>query len=362
MDRAVSHGSDFLSRDALGVLLQQLRGNGYRVVGPQPLQGTILYRDLHEATQLPWGWRDTQQPGSYRLQQEGSRAFAWANGPQGIKPLTFAPQESLWRVEQGMNFQPVMPPEEKLALIGVRSCDLAALALQDRHFSDDSHFARHREGLLLIAVNCTHPAETCFCAATGDGPNVTSGYDLLLDELDEGFIVNAGSEAGEALLVVLPLQSTTSSQQEQLLEQQSRAVRQSRDLPGHTLPGGLADNPNHPRWQQVADRCLACGNCTAVCPTCFCHSEHDVPRLDGSGSEHVRQWASCFDADHSILHGIPVRAATAQRYRQWLTHKFDHWHQQYGRSGCVGCGRCITWCPVGIDVTEELAAICGGGA
>jgi hypothetical protein len=189
MDRAVSNGEDFLPRDTLAVLLQRLRGEGYRVVGPQVLQGTILYRELEETAQLPWGWRDDQQPGSYRLRQEGERAFAWANGPQGIKPFAFAPQESLWRVEQGMNFQELLPQGEKLALIGVRACDLAALALQDKHFIQgtevDAHYARRREGVLIIAVNCTHPAETCFCAATGDGPNAESGYDLLLDELDE---------------------------------------------------------------------------------------------------------------------------------------------------------------------------------
>jgi len=110
-------------------------------------------------------------------------------------------------------------------------------------------------------------------------------------------------------------------------------------------------------WHDIAARCLSCGNCTLVCPTCFCHSENDVAELDGKTSSHYRDWDSCFSQGHSYIHGITIRSETSQRYRQWLTHKFASWHDQYGRSGCVGCGRCITWCPVGIDVTESITQL-----
>jgi ferredoxin len=250
--------------------------------------------------------------------------------------------------------------------MGVRACDLAALAIQDRHFlqgvDTDHHYARRRENTFIIAVNCSHPAATCFCAATGDGPNAGEGYDLVLDEIDNGFLIATGSEAGRTLLEALPTEAATPAQQKQVSKQRSRASQQQRSLPHTSLFGMLTSAAASSHWQAIAERCLACGNCTAVCPTCFCHSEHDVPQLDGSASEHIRQWDSCFNASHSVLHGFPVRAETAHRYRQWLTHKFDTWHQQYGRSGCVGCGRCISWCPVGIDVTEELQTLCGGGA
>jgi len=107
--------------------------------------------------------------------------------------------------------------------------------------------------------------------------------------------------------------------------------------------------------QQVAERCLACGNCTAVCPTCFCHRQLAEGDLGGVAGATDRVWDSCFSPGHSLLGGRPLRSDTAARYRQWLTHKFCDWEAQYGRSGCVGCGRCIAWCPVGIDVTGELA-------
>ncbi len=357
----------FLATEGLEKLFQLLRQQDYHLLGPRAERGAILYHSLQHASQLPWGYRDRQQPGSYHLQQgETARAFAWANGPQGLKPLFFAPEEPLWRVERverALGFNSMLPPPEKLAIIGVRPCDLAALAIHDRHFlqgvSADEHYARRREQSFLVAVNCTHPAATCFCAASGDGPTARSGYDLLLDEIEGGFLLSAGSEMGESLLRALPVVAAKLTQHDEVNAQRAHATQQQRTLPQRELAGQLAKVAQSPHWQQIAERCLACGNCTAVCPTCFCHSEHDLPQIDGAASEHLRRWDSCFSAGHSQLHGIPVRSEVAQRYRQWLSHKFDYWHQQFGRSGCVGCGRCISWCPVGIDITEELPRLCG---
>ena len=132
-----------------------------------------------------------------------------------------------------------------------------------------------------------------------------------------------------------------------------------RRLETSDLPGLLYANFDHPRWEETAERCLSCGNCTLVCPTCFCHDELDEPALDGSGSLRVRQWDSCFDRQHAQVHGLNFRPQIAHRYRQWLVHKLASWIDQFGESGCVGCGRCITWCPVGIDLTEEVAVIRG---
>jgi ferredoxin len=131
----------------------------------------------------------------------------------------------------------------------------------------------------------------------------------------------------------------------------------SRSLPRETVRDLLYENLSHPRFDEVAARCLSCANCTMVCPTCFCHDVHDEPSLDGTASLRVREWDSCFNPEHAQVHGLNFRPHVRDRYRQWLVHKLASWVDQFGASGCVGCGRCISWCPVGIDLTEEVAAI-----
>lgn len=359
----------FLPRAHLATLLALLQNRGFLIIAPQALDDAILYRLLHSVDQLPHGVGVEQQPGSYRiLRRDDERCFAWANGPQALKPLTFTPEEILWQARRDAQGRVVFDaPARKLiptAVLGVRSCDIAALKLQEAHFlggvTRDEAFAARNDAQLIIAVNCSHPAATCFCASTGDGPACTGGYDLLLDELESGFQIQSGSERGAAILAEMPLAAANDTQLKAVEQQlQHAASVQARRLPSRNLRDALFTSLDHPRWQRVAERCLACGNCTSVCPTCFCHSEHDEPQLNGEVSTHLRRWDSCFTAGHSYVHGVVIRASIAERYRQWLTHKLGSWHDQYGRSGCVGCGRCIAWCPVGIDITEEATAICG---
>ncbi|MFA9460217.1 4Fe-4S dicluster domain-containing protein [Thiohalorhabdus sp. Cl-TMA] len=354
----------FLPRERFSALLGVLQDGGYRCLGPRVREGAIVMEEVVGVDDLCFGLRDRQAPGSYRLEEGTGRYFAWANGPTALKPLTFAPRETLWRArreEDGLHFEAEEVDVEPLAVIGVRACDLAGLAIQDRHFLEgepDPHYQARRERLFLVAVNCTHPADTCFCASTGDGPRAEYGFDLALSELDEGFLVEGGSEAGRTVLEALPTESAEAAQNRCANAEIEAAARaQVRGLPSRNLRDFLFERQTHPRWEEVAERCLSCGNCTNVCPTCFCHSLETVPDLEGRVSDRVRQWDSCFTSGHSYIHGIVVRATTTNRYRQWLTHKLGGWHDQFGRSGCVGCGRCITWCPTGIDITEEIAAL-----
>ena len=368
-----THG--FLARERFDELLDALRSAGYRCVGPTVQDGAVQYRDLTAAAALPAGWQDQQSPGHYRLQRSDSpRQFAWANGPQAFKPFLFTPREVLWKAAPdatgGLQFTFAAPDQDRpLAVIGARPCDVAGLRIQDAHFLSstyrDPNYAARRQGLFVVAVNCTHPSATCFCSSTGDGPDIqvtdAETCDVILDELDDGFAVASSGARGEAIAAKLPLRALGAADIALMETQRSHARSQQRALPSRDLRPLFDGRLEHPRWRDVAARCLSCGNCTSVCPTCFCHSDQELPAVDGSGSVHYREWDSCFTPGHSYIHGITLRQDTHLRYRQWLTHKLGTWHDQYGRSGCVGCGRCITWCPVGIDITEEVAALAADG-
>jgi ferredoxin len=359
--------SGYLPRKRFQALLDVLHRDGYETVGPKVQDGAIVFGPLTRAHELPAGWQDRQAPGSYRLERgDSARLFAWANGPQALKPLTFASREVLWSVRRGENgelkFVEEVPEPRPTAVIGVRGCDLAALVLQDQHFCyreyNDHYYNARRRSLLLVAVDCSHPADTCFCHSTGDGPAASATFDIALTELEDGYLVRARSERGRGIVEDLGLEPETDAHREAAAAQHEAAVAaQTRGLPDHDLRDGLMAALEHPQWDDVAGRCLSCGNCTSVCPTCFCHTEGDHTDLAGRSSEHYRQWDSCFTRGHSYMHGFVVRDDTRLRYRQWLLHKLALWHDQYGRSGCVGCGRCIAWCPVGIDITAEAHAL-----
>lgn len=356
-----------LPRQALQTLLDILNSRGFRTLGPVARDGAIQYLDMTDADLLPHGWADKQSPGSYRLSTtESARCFAWATGPQALKPYLFGARETLWQSGRDasgkLTFSAQPSAQKPLAVIGARACDLAALELQDRHFMDgikDPSYAARRQGLFVVAVHCTHPADTCFCASTGDGPRATQGFDLALSEMDDAYLLEVGSERGQSVAQQLPLGPVQAQTQKQADDEIAAAARrQQRKLPSQDLRELLFARLEHPHWDQVAERCLSCGNCTSVCPTCFCHAEQDVPDLGGATSRHIREWDSCFSEGHSYLHGFVIRSETRHRYRQWLTHKLGSWHDQFGRSGCVGCGRCISWCPAAIDITAEAAAVC----
>jgi sulfhydrogenase subunit beta (sulfur reductase) len=195
----------------------------------------------------------------------------------------------------------------------------------------------------------------------GTGPRADSGFDLALTEILDGghrFVLEIGSEAGRALLSEVPHTPASPTDVEVALRRsEEAAARIERRVDTDGLPARLAATLEHPQWDDVAERCLTCANCTMVCPTCFCSTVEDTTDLTGDHAERWRRWDSCFTLEHSYVHGGPVRSSTRSRYRQWLTHKFGTWHDQFGVSGCTGCGRCIAWCPVGIDVTAELAAL-----
>ena len=377
----------FFGKPQLQRLLDELCRRGYCVVGPTIDQEAIVYQELQSIDQLPRGWTDEQAPGYYRLKRREDEAwFGYVVGPHSWKKYLFPSKTTLLSAEktdEGWQFISRAVDTKKYALLGVRACELAALRIQDRVFLEgpyqDPLYRERREHLFVIAVNCTQAASTCFCTSMKTGPRCETGFDLALTEIEEGFLCEIGSDIGMDVMECCrdqspadvpgersgdPVDATnalTVATPEQLLaadQARQRAVDQiTRRMETSDLPGLLLDNLDHPRWNEVGERCLSCTNCTMVCPTCFCSSVTEVRDLNMERVERERTWDSCFNPDFSYLGGSLVRNDTASRYRQWLTHKLDGWHSQFGTSGCVGCGRCITWCPVGIDITEEVAAI-----
>jgi ferredoxin len=352
----------YLDRTGLADLLRRLSDDGFELIGPTVRDGAIVLDRIEGADDLPAGVGEIQAPGSYRLtRRRDERAFGWAHGPDSGKRFLFPPRERLATIHRNGSLVVEAPEEEPrpLAFVGLRPCDLHAIAVQDRVFLDaDPAYRRRREAAVFIGVNCEEPGGTCFCASMDTGPRCTVGFDLALTELDEGFVVEVGTPRGAELLGAVKTREATAAEEAEVELVAERArERMGRELETSDMPDLLYRNRKHPRWRQVGDRCLACGNCTNVCPTCFCHDVVDDVNLSGTEATRSREWASCFSQEFSHIVGLDVRSSRSSRYRQWLTHKFASWIDQFGTSGCVGCGRCITWCPVGIDVTEEISAI-----
>ena len=360
---------------ALDLLFTSLHEAGYRVIGPTVADGAIVLSELAAAGDLPFGWGVQLEPGGYRLRRRGdTAAFGHSAGPGSWKQFLHPPREKLWSArlaeggfeigqtgdDSGRDAEP-----SRLAFFGVRPCDLRAIQVQDQVLGSgrgNSRYAARRAAVLIVAVNCTEPGETCFCTSMGTGPEAGPGYDLALTELVSGdrhaFLVDVGTAAGASVLAGVPHVGAGAATIDRARSAVADASQQmGRSMPAAGLRELMAGSYDAARWDDVASRCLTCGNCTLVCPTCFCTEVEDVTDLSGDHAERWQHWASCFDVDFSYLHGGPVRSSARSRYRQWLTHKLGTWHDQFDSSGCVGCGRCIVWCPVGIDITEEVAAL-----
>lgn len=355
-----------IAREALSTLLQRLRDDGRRVLGPTVRDGAIVYDELQGVEDLPRGWGDEQAPGYYRLRRRDDDAvFGFVVGPHSWKRHLLPPTEplvTLRRREDAIDVRPEPVPHDPVALIGVRACEVAGMGVLDRVLAGgpfvDRRYARRREDAFVVAVNCLEPGSLCFCDSMGTGPRVEAGYDLCLTELDDRFLLEVGSERGQALADTLPTEPATPQQRRVLRIAVARArERMGRSLATAELPGRLLGSLDHPRWAEVAQRCLSCGSCTQVCPTCFCHAVDHGSVVGQEQSTTERRWESCFTDDHAYVHGGSLRPGVRDRYRQWLTHKLGSWVSQFGQSGCVGCGRCIAWCPAGIDITEEAEAI-----
>ena len=355
---------------ALGLLITALERRGYQVIGPSIKDSAISYAPLKGIDDLPIGWTSEQQPARYRLKRRPDSAlFGYATGANSLKSFLHPAEIKLFTAQHDNGAFRILPnhePAPRRAFLGVRACELAAARVQDRVLLEDRFidpvYRDRRHNSFVIAVQCSEAAATCFCTSMGTGPRATKEFDLALTELaDAGsheFLVEVGSEQGGELLAEVNYEDATPElrdKAEAVLRQTEKSIERRLDTNG--LSQMLRDNFDHPHWDDIASRCLACGNCTQVCPTCFCVTVEDSSDVTGDRAERWRRWDSCYTLGFSYIHGGSVRVSTKSRYRQWLTHKLSYWNDQFGEAGCVGCGRCIAWCPAGIDLTKEILAL-----
>ena len=356
-----------VDRKNLPFLFDSLHSNGFRIIGPTLGEAAIVYDELNDIDDLPKGWTDEQDGATYRLKRREDEAlFGYNVGPHSWKKFLFPSQHRLWQMENSDNGLKITEEKQAAKKFGVKACELKAITIQDKVFLGGNHvdpvYQVRREDALLIAVNCTQAGNTCFCVSMEAGPRTESGFDLCLTEvLQEGqhyFIVEIGSERGLEITSAVPHKEETVAVETTIQAIVGETAKQmGRVMETENIQSLLQDNFDHPRWDDVASRCLTCANCTMVCPTCFCSTVEDVTDLTGDHSERWRRWDSCFTMDFTYMNHGHARATAKSRYRQWMTHKLSTWFDQFGTSGCVGCGRCITWCPVAIDITEEVRAI-----
>jgi len=355
---------------ALDLLFEALRERGYTVVGPTVRDGAIMIEELESAASLPYGWGVETEAGRYRLRRrDDTAAFGHSAGPQSWKDVLHPVRAPLWSVDRAPDGEvttTVAAHRGRFALFGARPCDIAAIGVLDRVLAGGAHadpvYSSRRDGTFVIAADCTEPSATCFCVSMGGGPGAVSGFDLAMTEVvgagQHDFLVRSGSPAGAEILGGLPSRPAGAEVVERAAGAVQRAASEmGRAMPTGSLPDLLAAARESSHWDDVASRCLTCGNCTMVCPTCFCTTTEDITDLTGDHAERWRRWDSCFDLDFTFMHGGRVRDSGQSRYRQWISHKLGTWHDQFGSSGCVGCGRCIAWCPAGIDITQEAAAL-----
>jgi ferredoxin len=367
MDTAVALGAQGLQH-----LLAVLNAQGFTIIGPTLGAAAITLGRVTSIGDLPLGWTDRQTPGSYALTRSGSEGFfQYTCGPHTWKTYLYPPETILWCArEHGGDIR--MEAREtdipSYAFVGLRPCDLRSLGILDRVLADqvhcDPYYRECRRRLFTVVVNCLQPGGTCFCSTVGGAPATVAGCDIILSESIEGpcrtLVAEPASRRGAEVLEATGSPDAARDTIDNLRRMSDRAAAMM-----HGASPGLPPGPDlqqcfdDPHWSTLELRCLACGNCTLVCPTCFCHGIRDTGSLDGSLARRTRIQDSCFNLAFSYIHGGSVRATVAGRYRQWLLHKLAFWQDQFGTSGCVGCGRCITWCPAGIDLRREAGALAG---
>jgi len=348
-------------KEAISKILRNLRSLGYTVIGPSLRDGVVRLAEVTEPEDIASGILDTQAPGKYQISGGSALMFSSVNGPDSPKRYLHPAEVELLRMKEGTQGFEVTSrsrPDKKYAFFGIRPCDLRGVETMDRTMMmpgfEDPTYSSLRKDSLFVVVNCTRAGNNCFCASMSTGPKADAGYDMAITELPDKLLLDV-PEARSALVQGIDVQPAGEGDIRAGDEMVNQAkdqmnLRFKREDFSRLMNLGMES----PVWKETADRCLACGNCSMVCPTCFCNTTQERADITDGSVSRVRVWDSCLSKEFTYSAGGNPRQQRSARYRQYVMHKFAYWPEQFGSYGCVGCGRCITWCPVGIDITATV--------
>jgi len=340
-----SRGSNVLiPKDSFYKWIDTLRSE-YRVFGPVMERDWTIFKEISSSKDLFMEYPTTMlSPG---------------------KLFIYKPREDILKfsMEPTLSIEEIKPEIEKQVIVGIHSCDTNAVLYLDIHFKHayrDPYYTIRRDNTILIALNCMQITEDCFCSSLGTGPHLKaqSGYDMVLTDFGEDYLVELKSERSLEIFNLIkgkeagPDEWRLKSEKEEAL---IKSFKKFIDIKG--LDDLYMKNLDHPVWANTADgRCLSCSNCVMVCPTCFCYDIADEMSMDLKEGKRFRQLDACQDLRFAAVHGGNFRHTRASRLRQFQMHNLGY-TSQYGITKTVGCGRCITWCPTRIDLTEVAKEI-----
>lgn len=282
---------------------------------------------------------------------EDGDLYLSANTRYPPKSLFLPQSEAMFRAEES-GLEPVEAASGNRVVLGIRPCDARACQLLDGVFVGaeytDPYWSEKRRQTALVALGCTDPCETCFCTSVGSGPFDGRGADVMLTDIGQGYVAVASSARGQALLE--QLKDASQDQVDASSTAQAKAhdaIKEPFELDGivETLYG-LFDGEF---WYEVQQSCLGCGVCTFLCPTCHCFDIVD----EAQRRERVRNWDTCmFRVYSQEASGHNPRPTNVERTRQRIMHKYAYFIELFDEVGCTGCGRCVRYCPVGIDIRQ----------
>ena len=316
----------------------------YRVIAPVRRDGELRFDAVTSAAEATLDYRNTTKSPKSAFFPQSEAMIRYGRERGRFNEINAVPVDT----------RPTL-------LLGVRPCDARSFLLLDKIFAEgeylDPYYMSRRENTIVASLACDRPRQTCFCNAFGSGPYDSEGADILLRDAGDAYLIDSVSERGAKLLSDLELDSADAAHESRADEIKDAAVGRLREIePVAGIERELHTLFDSDVWTEVSEKCLACGTCTYVCPTCHCFTIED--RMLAQSGERIRAWDSCMFPTFTVhASGHNPRPTQAARWRQRTMHKFDYLPRNVGAFGCVGCGRCIQSCPVRLDIREVLARV-----